>query len=79
MGLFSRLVLAPLAPVAGVVWLARQLEEVAWQQMHDPAALRAELVRVQQEYESGAMTLDELEQAENLLLARLEESGAGSY
>jgi hypothetical protein len=72
MGLLTKLVLLPLAPVTGVVWLAGQLEELAWQEMNNPAQLHEQLRALQAAYENGELTDEELEAAEDAVLARLE-------
>lgn len=73
MGLLTRLALAPLAPVAGVIWLAEQLERQAEAAYYDPEAILAELHAVQAMHASGEIGDAEREAAEAELLARLDE------
>ena len=77
MGLLKGLVLLPLAPVEGVGWLARQLQEEAERQLHDPDAILAELAEYQRAVDSGAISDEEYLAVEEELLDRLE--GAEAY
>lgn len=74
MGLFSKVLLLPLAPVAGVIWGAEKLEALAYAQMYDPAWIRQELVSLQAAYDAGVLDDAELAKAEDALLRRLEEA-----
>lgn len=76
MGLLKGLVLLPLAPVEGVAWLARQLQEEAERQLHDPDAILAELAEYQRAVDSGAISDEEYLAVEEELLDRLEEAEA---
>jgi predicted kinase len=73
MGLFTRLVMLPLAPVEGVAWVARQLEEQAWEQMYGPDSIRRQLAELETELEAGAISEAEFEAVEEQLLDRLDE------
>ncbi|MFJ5683768.1 gas vesicle protein GvpG [Streptomyces sp. NPDC093099] len=77
MGLISGLLLFPLAPVRGVSWIAEQLMDAADRQIHDPALIRAQLTALNKEFEDGNLSLEEFEEAEERLLDRLDEAGAG--
>lgn len=72
MGLFTRLALLPLAPVEGVVWLARQLEEQAAQELYGPESIRRQLVELQDAFDSGQMDEGEFLDYEEVLLDRLD-------
>jgi hypothetical protein len=72
MGLFTRLVMLPLAPVEGVVWMARQLEQQAWNELYGPDSIRAQLADLQEALEAGDITEDEYLESENILLDRLD-------
>lgn len=74
MGLFSKALLLPLAPVAGVLWAAERLEALAYVQMYDPARIRQELESLQAAYDAGQLDDAELAEAEDVLLRRLEEA-----
>jgi hypothetical protein len=74
MGLVTKLLLAPLAPVAGVVWLAEQLERQAHEIYYSPQAIAEELRELQRHHEAGVIGDADLEAAEAALLERLVEA-----
>jgi hypothetical protein len=71
MGLFTGLLTFPLAPVRGVVALARILESEAYRQTTDPATVRTELAAVQAAFERGELTEQERDLQQDQLVARL--------
>ncbi|MFE4690089.1 gas vesicle protein GvpG [Streptomyces sp. NPDC056749] len=71
MGLLSGLLLLPLAPVRGVIWVAEKAEDVADRELHDPSVIRAQLAELNQELEDGNVSLEEFEREEEELLDRL--------
>lgn len=71
MGLVSGLLLLPLAPVRGVVWLGEQLEREAERQWSDPALVRRELAEVEAAYAAGDLTEQERDERQDELVARL--------
>jgi Gas vesicle protein G len=71
MGLVSGLLLLPLAPVRGVVWLGEQLEREAERQLNDPAQVRREIADVDAAYAAGELTAEERDQRQDALVARL--------
>jgi hypothetical protein len=71
MGLFTGLLTLPLAPVRGVVALARALEREAYRQWTDPTTLREQMAAVQEAYERGEMTEKERDDEQDQLVARL--------
>lgn len=73
MGLFSRLVMLPLAPVEGVVWIARQLEEQAAEELYGPESIRRQLAELEDALEAGYISEEDYAEAEELLLDRLDE------
>lgn len=73
MGLFSKLVMLPLAPVAGVIWIAEQIEEEAEREFYGPDAIRRQLVALQQAADEGAITEEEYLEEEEVLLDRLDD------
>ena len=75
MGILRRLVLLPLAPVEGVVWLARTVQDVAERELHDPERLRAELEAAENAHRRGELTDDELAAIQDELLARAVQVG----
>jgi hypothetical protein len=74
MGLFSGLLLLPLAPVRGVVWLGEQLLEQANREVSDPAVIYQQLAEVEEARAAGEITAEESAQAEEMLVARLMEA-----
>lgn len=82
MGLLSELVLLPLAPVRGSMWVLDQVVEEAERQYYDPSAIQAALARLEQDLESGVIDEETFDRREDELLDRLEaaaqhkESGA---
>ena len=72
MGLLKELVLLPLAPVRGVVWLSERVAEAAELEMGDPEALQREMTEAQLAYERGEFDERELARIEDSLLDRLE-------
>ena len=76
MGLLRRLVMLPVAPVEGVVWLARNIQEMAEQELHDPARLRAHLQEAEDAHRRGDINDDELAAIEDEVLQRLVDAGA---
>jgi len=79
MGLITGLLTLPLAPVRGVVWVADQLVGVAEQQFYDPDAIYAELRELAAELEAGRITEEEFDQAEDVLLQRLQDATTRSH
>jgi hypothetical protein len=71
MGLFTGLVTLPLAPMRGVIAVARVLEREAYKQMTDPAVIREQLTAVQDAYERGELTEEQRDLEQDELVARL--------
>ncbi|MEU5364070.1 gas vesicle protein GvpG [Streptomyces sp. NPDC005925] len=71
MGLVSGLLLLPLAPARGVVWVAERLQEAAEREVYDPGVIRAQLAALNRELEEGRIGLEEFEWEEERLLDRL--------
>ncbi len=74
MGLLTRLVMLPLAPVEGVVWIARQLEEQAAEELYGPDSIRRQLAELEDRLEAGQITEDDYLVSEEALLDRLDEA-----
>jgi Gas vesicle protein G len=72
MGFLTGLVLLPLAPLRGTIWLAEKLSEVAERELDDEATVRRLLVEAEIAFESGELTEQEYELIEDELLERLE-------
>jgi Gas vesicle protein G len=73
MGLLKSLALLPLAPVGGVVWVARQLQQEAYRQLSDPDLILEQLAILERELEAGEIDEQEFVDAEEILLDRLDE------
>ncbi|MFE5243617.1 MULTISPECIES: gas vesicle protein GvpG [unclassified Streptomyces] len=71
MGLFTGLLLLPLAPVRGVAWVAEKVNDAAEREFNDPQVIRARLAALNLELEDGHIGLEEFEREEEELLDRL--------
>ncbi|WP_181806597.1 gas vesicle protein GvpG [Streptomyces shenzhenensis] len=72
MGLVKELLLLPFAPVRGSAWAVAQVVQEAERIYYDPAAVRAELARLEERLEVGEIDEEEFDRAEDELLDRLE-------
>ncbi|MGK5692063.1 gas vesicle protein GvpG [Streptomyces sp. URMC 128] len=72
MGLISEVLLLPFAPVRGSAWAIRQVVQEAERIYYDPATIRAELGRLEEQLEAGEVTEEEFDRLEDDLLDRLE-------
>jgi len=72
MGLFTGLLLLPLAPLRGTIWLAEQLAEIADLELNDESTVVRLLLEAEIALEAGEISLGEYEEIEDELLARLE-------
>ncbi|CAM5746261.1 hypothetical protein STAFG_1880 [Streptomyces afghaniensis 772] len=72
MGLISEVLLLPFAPVRGSAWAIRQVVQEAERIYYDPATIRAELGRLEEQLEAGEITEEEFDGLEDDLLDRLE-------
>jgi hypothetical protein len=71
MGLFTGLLLLPLAPLRGTVWIAERLLEEAERELNDPALVEQHLDEAEAAYERGELSAEEFELIEDELLRRL--------
>jgi hypothetical protein len=71
-GLFTGLLLLPLAPLRGTIWIAERLAEYAERELADEAAVRRLLAEAELAFESGELSEAEYEAVEDELLERLE-------
>ncbi|WP_338895043.1 gas vesicle protein GvpG [Streptomyces sp. TG1A-60] len=78
MGLITEVLLLPFAPVRGSLWTVRQVLTEAERQYYDPAAVRAELARLEQRLDAGEIDEEEFDRLEDELLDRLEISARRS-
>ncbi|MFE5405689.1 gas vesicle protein GvpG [Streptomyces sp. NPDC004596] len=72
MGLISEVLLLPFAPVRGAGWAIKQVYQEAERIYYDPATVRAELARLEEELEAGEISEEEFDRREDELLDRLE-------
>jgi type II secretory pathway predicted ATPase ExeA len=75
MGLFTGLLLLPLAPVRGTVWIAEKLAEEAARELDEGRRVRRLLFEAELAYQRGELTVEELEHVEDELLERLRLAG----
>jgi len=75
MGLFSEILLLPLAPVRGVVWTLGKALDAAEREQAD--SIRNELRELEQALRRGEISEDDFDSREDLLLDRLEELQQG--
>ena len=73
MGLLTGLITLPLAPVRGTMWIAERLAEEAERQAGDEPTIRRRLAELELRHELGELDEDELAEAQDRLLARLNE------
>jgi Gas vesicle protein G len=72
MGLVSGLVLLPLAPLRGTIWIADRLAQYAEEQLDDERAIRRLLIEAEAALEAGDLSEDEFDRIEDELLDRLD-------
>lgn len=72
MGLFTGLLLLPLAPLRGTIWLAEQLAEIADRELNDESTVLRLLIEAEMALDAGRISQAEYEQIEDELLERLE-------
>lgn len=75
MGLLGELLLLPLAPVRGVVWVTGQVVDAAEQEQI--AQLRRELAALERELVAGRVNEEEFDRREDEILDLLEEFDRG--
>jgi hypothetical protein len=78
MGLMTKLVLLPISPVFGVVWIAEQLERIAAEEMGGDESLRRELIELQVARDEGTIDDAEFEAAARSLLDRMQAASEGT-
>ncbi|MER5396035.1 gas vesicle protein GvpG [Streptomyces sp. NPDC002599] len=73
MGLFTEIVMLPLAPVRGVSWVMDRVLEAAEDEYYDPAPIRLQLAELERELIAGEIDEETFDRIEDQLLDRLEE------
>lgn len=71
MGLFSGLLLLPLAPVRGVAWVVQQVADEADRQLYDPAFIQRDLLQLEMDADEGRLSPEEQQVEEERLMERL--------
>jgi hypothetical protein len=71
-GLIGEVLMLPFAPVRGSAWAVRQVLREAERIYYDPATVRADLARLEEQLEAGEITEEEFDRREDELLDRLE-------
>ena len=64
------------SPIRGALWLAEELHDAAEREQNDPAVLRAELSRLEQQLDAGEIDEERFEALEEDLIARLQRAAA---
>jgi hypothetical protein len=78
MGLLEELLLLPLAPVRGVVWLGGRVDEIARREATDPSVIRGQIAEIEEAREAGELSEEEADELEGPLLRQLVEAGPAS-
>ncbi|MFD9426140.1 MULTISPECIES: gas vesicle protein GvpG [unclassified Streptomyces] len=68
MGLISGVLLLPLAPARGVVWISERLIDAAEAEMYDPGVIRERLAALSRSLDDGEVDLAQFEREEERLL-----------
>ena len=71
MGLLANVLLLPLAPLQGMVWLANLLTEIAEKELNDPEVLRAKLREAEEAHRRGEISDEELDRVEDAIFTQL--------
>lgn len=74
MGVVREILLLPVAPLRGTLWVAERILETAEGEFYNPGVIRRELEQVDALRQSGEITEDEAEEWEETLIDRLIES-----
>lgn len=73
MGLISGILTLPFAPVRGVVAVGELIERQVEEELYSPAAIRARLEQIEDQRQQGRITDEEADQAEQDVLAQIEQ------
>ena len=79
MGLFTGLLMLPLAPLRGTVWIAEQLTAEAERQLRESRSPRRRLLEAERQLELGLLTVDEYEAIEEEALDAIEQDEEGRW
>jgi len=73
-GLLRGLALLPLAPVAGVVWVADRLADEAERQLTDDTPIRQQLADLAEAHDRGEISEDDYDVIEEQLLRQMQQT-----
>ncbi|MFF5636107.1 gas vesicle protein GvpG [Streptomyces sp. NPDC012825] len=76
MGLLTQLLMLPVAPVRGAVWVAQRVVEQAEDEYYDPAPVWRELRELESRLVRGEIDQEAFDRREDELLDRLDEIDA---
>jgi len=79
MGLFTGLLMLPLAPVRGTVWVAEQLASEAQRQVQEASSPRRRLIEAERRLELGLLSVEEYEAIEEDVLDAIEQDEEGRW
>ncbi|MEV6967123.1 gas vesicle protein GvpG [Hamadaea sp. NPDC051192] len=71
MDLFAALATLPLAPLRGLLAVAKAIQSEADRQLYDPGAARGQLEQVESAERSGDLSAEDRERAEREIVGRL--------
>lgn len=71
MGFLASVVLLPLAPLRGVLWVAQLLQELAANELTDPEILRSKLREAEDAHRRGEISDAELDRIEDAVFTQL--------
>ncbi|MEU6841607.1 gas vesicle protein GvpG [Streptomyces sp. NPDC046716] len=74
MGLLGEVLLLPLAPLRGSLWVLDQVVADAERQYYDPSAVQEQLASLERQLEAGEIDEETFDRLEDSLLDRLEAS-----
>lgn len=77
MGLLTGLLLLPLAPIRGTIWIAEKLAAYAESELNDERAIRRLLLEAEAALAAGELSEAEYDHIEDELLDRLEALQSG--
>jgi len=69
--LFDVLTFPVLGPIRGVIWVAEKIVEEANKELYDEDAVQGRLMELELRYDLGEISEEEYEEAEKVLLERL--------
>jgi Gas vesicle protein G len=70
-GLISGLLLLPLAPIRGTVWIAEKIYEQAESDFYDERTIQAQLLEIDRARQAGEIDEQTAAEAEDILVERL--------